>query len=45
MIIQQIYTADAIDPAARWIRPHNIIDGARVNKAYNSCLFTRLPGK
>ena len=36
-------SVENIDPAVGWMRL--IIHGGRVNKAYNKCLFTRLPGK
>ena len=35
--------AEATDPAAGAIRL--FLHGGMVNKAYNRCLFTRLPGK
>ena len=38
-----VILAEAIDLAAGWIRL--IIHSSKVNKAYNRCLFTRLPGK
>ena len=39
--VKKVYNlAEAIDTAAERIRP--IIHGGRVNKAYSTCLFTRV---